>query len=212
MPIDFVKGMAKNSLDNANLLLAFGFFLLPFIFTLGISIFYGFEVNFAGFGLSIASELIGWIVSVAVIFFLLASFKGGSAKGRFSGIMTGYSFIFLARFFLQIVSFVLVLFLVPNFFTAFAEVQSNPDPLAIAFALDSLQVQSESIVVAGVAALSLVTLIVFLFALYLVYQLIANAGKSPILTNLLIFVIWAVVIAVVYVFLPSLPFFVPGST
>ena len=202
MIIGLLHRIAKNSLERPNIFIAIVFFLLPFVFSISARLGFGFPINVIALSINVGAALIFWIASVGLLYILIRLVKGAPAL-KFTGLLTGQSFIHLFNFILSVFVLALFLFLFPGFFGVMAGAlqQQQFGEAELAQVFSQLQSQPETILLIGFTILIAVFVAVLLISAYLIYLLIEFAGQGSRKQNWLIFIAWLLIVSVVQYFL-----------
>ena len=202
MVIGLLHKIAKNSLERPNVVLAVVFFLLPFIFSIVARLVFNFPIDFISLAINLAKEFVFWIASIGLLFILIKLIKGAPAL-KFTGLLTGQSFIQLFNFLLSLFVIGVFFFLFPGFFGILSNVLQNQQfgDAELETVLSSLQAQPDTILIAGLGLLVLVFFAVLLLSIYLIYLLIQFAGQGSRKQNWFVLILWLVIIGVIRMFL-----------
>ena len=202
MIIGMLHKIAKNSLERPNIVLAVVFFLLPFVFSIAARLAFGFPINVTDATINVGAALAFWVASVGLLYILIRLVKGAPAL-KFTGLLTGQSFIHLFNFILSVFVLALFLFLFPGFFGVMAGAlqQQQFGEAELAQVFSQLQSQPETILLIGFTILIAVFVAVLLISAYLIYLLIEFAGQGSRKQNWLIFIAWLLIVSVVQYFL-----------
>ena len=203
MVLGLLHKIAKNSLERPNVLLAIVFFLLPFVFSVVARLVFSFPIDYVSFVINVAKEFIFWIAGIGLLYILIRLIKGAPAL-KFTGLLTGQSFIQLFNFLLSIFVIGVFFFLFPGFFGIMSNVLQNQQfgDAEAALVLSSLQVQPDLVMYAGLGVMAIVFIAVVLISLYLIYLLIEFAGQGSRKQNWFVLILWLVILAVVRFLLP----------
>ena len=119
------RGLIDSQFNRSKLGLGIVFFLLPFILIFALWIMFGITVNYAGFAISIVSELVYWVLASLLLFVLLMAFKGKEVKGRFSSIMAAFSVTYLITFLAAVLTMIVIFISIPGFFSKISSLQGR---------------------------------------------------------------------------------------
>ena len=202
MIIGMLHKIAKNSLERPNIVLAVVFFLLPFVFSIAARLAFGFPINVTDATINVGAALAFWVASVGLLYILIRLVKGAPAL-KFTGLLTGQSFIHLFNFILSVFVLALFLFLFPGFFGVMAGAlqQQQFGEAELAQVFSQLQSQPETILLIGFTILIAVFVAVLLISAYLIYLLIEFAGQGSRKQNWFVLILWLVIIGVIRMFL-----------
>jgi hypothetical protein len=203
MVIGLLHKIAKNSLERPNVLLAVVFFLLPFVFSVVARLAFNFPIDAVSFAINVAKEFVFWIASIGLLYILIRLIKGAPAL-KFTGLLTGQSFIQLFNFLLSIFVIGIFFFLFPGFFGIMSTALENQQfgDVQLAQVLSSLQAQPDIVLLTGLGLMAVVFFAVLLISVYLIYLLIEFAGQGSRKQNWFVLILWLVMIGVVRFLLP----------
>jgi len=198
MIVGLLHKIAKNSLERPNIILAFIFFFLPFIFSIVARLAFGFPIDAPTLAVNAAIALGFWITSVALLFILIKLIKGAPSL-KFTGLLTGQSFIHLFTFILSVFMLAVLLVLMPGFFHSMSEIVGDGSftDAELQTVLSQLPLPSDDAFMGWIAILaaSLIIFIgVFLMSVYLIYLLINFAGQGSRKQNWLVLILWLLII------------------
>lgn len=166
---------------------AFLLVLSPAVFLLLVFLFYGIAVDWVVFAAGAIKELIFWVAGAVTFYILLYVLKGKKTEGKFSGILTAFSFLYLVRLAIAVVFLAMVVLSAPALMpklSSLQNVQLTPDQFMAE--VSSIPYAPDSIVFALVVLTLLITLLLVVFALFVLYQIIAQAAPGSRAKNLVV--------------------------
>lgn len=190
MKMNPIKTTVKNAIEKPNLIIAAILVLLPSILALVIYVIYSLPIDFLFFAIMIVRDVLHWILAVIALYILLYIAKGSVMKGKFTGLLTAFSFIYAIRFLLIIATFITVLFMAPGFFEQVSDIASKNYTGAEAIvALQTIPIQAPPFIFFAVLALVIFAVAMVILGLYILYETIALSAPSGRLMNIALLIL-----------------------
>lgn len=204
--LNFVRSMAKKSIESPGLGRAVIIILLPSVLALVIALVVGVSVDFGSLAFNGFLEIVGWFLSALVLYALVHLVKGKAVSGKFRGMLSGLAYRNLFLFFLALLVFIVLFLIVPEFFSLVVNVQ-GAQSAEEAFSILGENIaalnaaKSGLVLLSGFGLILLATIVTIFLVLFLVFQLIAFSGPGSARQNILILIVWVVLQALVFSFL-----------
>ena len=197
------KSVVERAYKKPNLILAVIFALLPPLFSLLLFVIYNFPIDYVIQGYALLRAIVVLIASGAILYVLLYILKGKAVQGKFSGVLTALSFMYLIRVILLIVCVAVVFVMAPAFFPTLSEI-SRMELTAEQFLdyMESIPVQGGLIALAGTAFVIIASIGGILAIIYLLYQVIARSAPSGKLINIIVLLILLFFLFLIELILP----------
>lgn len=184
------KSITSWAYGKPNPLVAIVLALLPVLFSLLLLAVYNFPIDYLSQGYLIVRALIVLVASTVILYVLLYLFKGNKIKGKFLGMVTSFSFIYLIRLIFLIIGVAVILLLAPAFFPTLSEMsRADLTPDQFLDYVEAIPIQGGLIAFASTIFVVIVAIVIILAILYLLYQVIAQSAPSSRLTNIIILLI-----------------------
>ncbi len=186
------KDSIQSCLDRPDMRIALVLTLIPTIVSTIGYFFFAFPFQWSQMGLSLVSSVVVWLLFSLVAYVVLHLFKGKQVQGKFTGIASALSLLWLINLLLVIIG----IFFVPFVFSPPILEQANLlatgqiEPEQFLVSTDAILEQNPNAVSLqfGIIAMAIGVLL-FLFSAYLVYLTVRDIFAGRILPNLVITVI-----------------------
>ena len=123
--IAMIKEAVKSQVEKSNVPLAILFFLSPTLLWIAFLALFGFRINGQGLAVSTALGAVSWVISSAVIYLVLVIVKGKAAKGKFVGVLSAFSCVYIVSAIAGLLVFGLLFLSMPGLFEKISSLQNS---------------------------------------------------------------------------------------